>query len=311
MHGAVRPADRRVRRPAEIGVQEVLRRLGRKPGIGGRTGEVEHGGGKAGIFEIDQPQPLPVIEDVARQEVVVAEDDGQRHLRRLQFVGKREIGGKLRQHAAAPRPQGPCIVAHHMERPEEEGGAADLRRHCGVEPAQQVGDAPPLRNDVPCPEGPCPEIGRHHDTRLRIADFRPEARGMGGARGHQFPLADNVMKGVILAEAHHMAPCPVADKVALVADAAAQRCDLDGAAPARQAPDTVFDRAGEHGMPVHQRPSLGWPGRQGRPQPCNCLPSRPRIVPRLSCRPPFHQCRSGNVRLSIPGCGFLCVSARL
>jgi hypothetical protein len=41
---------------------------------------------KPGIFEIDQPEPVAVIQEIGGQEIIVAEDDRQRRLRRFKPV---------------------------------------------------------------------------------------------------------------------------------------------------------------------------------------------------------------------------------
>ena len=118
LHGGVRAADLGARRRAEIGGEQFVGFVGRHAGVGGDAGEVEHRRVEAGIFEVDQPQPLAVVEEVGRQQIVVAEDDRQRLLRLLQLVGEREIAG---QFACVMRLLPACqrarIVADDVERP--------------------------------------------------------------------------------------------------------------------------------------------------------------------------------------------------
>src|SRR5690606_10394489 len=71
-------------------------------------------------------------------------------------------------------------------------------------------------------------------------------------RGHQFPLAEDMVEGIVPAEAHDMAPRRIADEIALVADAALQRRDLDAARPAGQCADAVLDGAAGLDRSVHQ-----------------------------------------------------------
>ena len=109
-----------------------------------------------------------------------------------------------------------------------------------------------LVSDVRCAKGLCAEEGRDHEARLGILHLRAEAGSMGGSRGHQLAVAENVVEGIIPAEAHDMAPRPVAHKITLVADAALQRRDLDAARPAGQKADAVFDGATDLDMSLHQ-----------------------------------------------------------
>ena len=47
-------------------------------GVGRDVGQVEEGMADAGIFPVDQPEPMAVVDDVGRQQVVVAEDRPER-----------------------------------------------------------------------------------------------------------------------------------------------------------------------------------------------------------------------------------------
>ena len=68
---------------AEIGGEEGAGLGGVEAGIGGEIGEIEHGGAEAGIFVVDQPETLAVVDEIGGQQVVVAEGDGQRRSGRL------------------------------------------------------------------------------------------------------------------------------------------------------------------------------------------------------------------------------------
>ena len=85
LHGGVAAQEVLARRTAEIGFEQQPRLLRAEIVVRAQIGEVEHRGAEAGIFVVDQPEPRAVVDEVGGEQVVVAGDDRQRHLRRLEL----------------------------------------------------------------------------------------------------------------------------------------------------------------------------------------------------------------------------------
>lgn len=79
-HGVVGAGQGEVRSLAEIAAQHLAFHGGVKAVGGGNVGEVEHSGAKGAILPVNEPEAPAIVHEVGGQKIVVAEDDGQRHL---------------------------------------------------------------------------------------------------------------------------------------------------------------------------------------------------------------------------------------
>ena len=61
-------------------------------GVRGGPGEVEERRGEGGVLEVDEPEARAVVEDVGREQVVVAEDDFDRLRRETEQLRRRAAG---------------------------------------------------------------------------------------------------------------------------------------------------------------------------------------------------------------------------
>jgi hypothetical protein len=86
--------------------------------VGGEIREIEHRRAESAILPVDQPETRAVVDEVAGQEVVMAEDDRERHLRRLQRVGERRPPLNVHTRLTWTRLQRAQIAADHMEGPK-------------------------------------------------------------------------------------------------------------------------------------------------------------------------------------------------
>jgi hypothetical protein len=75
-----------VNRALEIKLQHVFGRLERRSAVRGEAPDIEQRRVEAGIFPVDQPQPLAVVEQIAGEHVIVAEDNVDRSDRLFQAL---------------------------------------------------------------------------------------------------------------------------------------------------------------------------------------------------------------------------------
>ena len=90
-HGAIAPPQRGVGRAAEIGRQHPLFLRHVELVVGGEVGEIEERRVEAGIVPVDQPDAGAVVDEIAGEQVVVAEDEIDRP------DGEFEAGGDIEQ----------------------------------------------------------------------------------------------------------------------------------------------------------------------------------------------------------------------
>ncbi len=224
----------------------------------GDARKIEHRGREAGIFEVDQPQPFAVVEEIRGQQVVVAEYDGQRGLHLFELVADRD---ELVQPVAAETSLNQCsgIVADDVKDPEHEARTADMVRHFRVETADRRRDASDVGAHILRPECAALDEAGNHDARFGMDDLGRETGLVRGARHHDLAFPEDVMKREVAAEAHDEFLSAVLHREAFVAQPAGQRPGLDPAAPQRQRID-AFSRVRR--LSVHApRPGpwrVGW-----------------------------------------------------
>ncbi len=94
--------------------------------VGGKAAKIEKRRVEAGIIPIDQPQPLAVIEEIRRQQVVMAEGDLEGTGFAFEPVGDLEKGMQQRLVATAASLQESRIIPDHMKDPEDRRRSAKV-----------------------------------------------------------------------------------------------------------------------------------------------------------------------------------------
>ncbi len=131
----------RVGRGLEVGFEQGGALVGVHAGVGGEAAEVEQGRVEAGVFPVDQPEPVAVVEDVGRQQVVVAEHDLDRADGRFERVGSGQQRRQVGAVRAAALVERVAVVANHLEHPEHRRRAAEVLRDLAVAGAHERGEA--------------------------------------------------------------------------------------------------------------------------------------------------------------------------
>ena len=115
---------------AEIEAQGLLRLLGGKLAVGGEAAQIEQRRIEPGILPVHEPQPLPVIDEVGRKQIIVAEHDLDRTDGGFESRGPRQKIGEEGNVPAVAFAQRVRVVAHDMEHPEHRGGPAQDIAEC-------------------------------------------------------------------------------------------------------------------------------------------------------------------------------------
>ena len=108
---------------------EAEHRVGLLPGelaVRDEPAEIEERRVESGVFPVNDPKTLPVIDKVARKHVVMPEYDLDRAGDGFEPLRAREKLGQDRKMAALAFAQGVPIVADDMEHPEHRGGPAQV-----------------------------------------------------------------------------------------------------------------------------------------------------------------------------------------
>jgi hypothetical protein len=116
--------------------------LGRKLAVGGKSAQIEKRRIESGIFPVNEPKPLSIIDEVCRKQIVVTEHNVDRSHGGFETRGPREKVRKNGRVPAIPFAQRVPIVAHDMEHPEHRGGPAQILRNVPVTASHHV-DQPP------------------------------------------------------------------------------------------------------------------------------------------------------------------------
>ena len=110
-----------------------------------------------------------------------------------------------------------------MTRLKERHDARDVRPHFGFR------------------EGPAVDMPKDHDARLRIDQFRRQARRMRGDAGRPLAIAEDVVNGNIAAATCDVALLPVVDNECRVGEPSVQWLQPHLATPAWQRGDSRFE----------------------------------------------------------------------
>src|SRR5262249_26899489 len=106
--------------------------------------EVEQRAVEAGIVPVDQPQTASVVDEVRRQQVVVAEYKIDRPDHGLEVVRKFKQARQGGDHAAIAVGQGLRVAAEELEYPKNQRWPAEMPGHLTMAPLQQRQNAPQI-----------------------------------------------------------------------------------------------------------------------------------------------------------------------
>ena len=162
----------------------------------------------------------------------MAEDDGKRQLRRLEGIRHCKEARQFGEEWALPLAQRARVVADHMERPEDDGRAGDMRGKLVVELPQQSAHARGVCPDIRRHPGARRDVGQDHHAAGDVLNRGREASGMGSPGAHRLARAVNVVDGKVLAEAHDVGACLIRHLPAFVGEAAFQRLRGEASLPA-------------------------------------------------------------------------------
>ena len=242
LHRPVALVERRVRIVAEIGGQHPALLLGVELAVGGEIGEVEERRVEAGIVPVDQPDALAVIEEIAGDQVVVAEDQFDRSDGQLQARRDVDEVGETGDVAALRIGERVGVVADDVEDPEGEGRTAEVAGNLAVNPLDQRDDLLQAGEvaQVGRRAGPPVDIAHHHDARLAVNDLRRNPRLEGGLAGRALVEAHDLVDDDIVADPHDVALAGVLDQEIDVGDAADEPFRLHRPGPQRELAYPLF-----------------------------------------------------------------------
>ena len=204
--------------------------------VGGEAAEIEERGVEAGVFPVDQPEALAVVDEVGGQQVVVAEDDVDRAERRLEALRRRRAGPAARGHAAAAVGERVGVVADDLEHPEDRrrgravsgdargGSAADSGDALEVARVADVGGVkvrPSMKSRTSAPGS-------------AVDDRRRDAGGVGGAAGRELDARAGCCARGCRRRCARGSAGRVGDDEVEVGDAAGERLRVDRPGPDRQ-----------------------------------------------------------------------------
>src|SRR5215472_993976 len=248
-------------RPAVVGRDQVFQGLFGELRLGGDVAELEAGVVVAGQLVVDQPDPLPVVDEVRGQQVVVARDrtlgaDRERLLGRGEPRRQVVVAGRDPEAAGPGHGQVPALDGEHVEVVAEPGAS--------VQPAARRGDARDVlfAGYVGRPERPALDVADDQQAVLgAVLDHR--RAGPGGGRGQRVPVLAVPVDGQQLAagsrDARDEGPVRGGHLVVAVGQPAGQLADRAGLAG--QAVRLV-----EEGVEVRGNPSSAfWAWLRSRP----------------------------------------------
>ena len=225
--------QRIVDRTLVVGLEQELAARLVELAVRREAAEIEERRVEPGIVPIDQPELAPVIDEVAGQEIVVAEhqldrsDAGLEPGRRLRPLA--EPGDMAMTGFGQPV----AVVAQHLENPESQHGTAQMARHLAVAAPDQRHDSPlhGALADIRWLQRPALDEVEDGDARLAVQHLgRDAGAGCRTARG-DVGKAQQVVLGHVSTHPDDAAATAVLDDEILVGHAAAQRHRLDLAAP--------------------------------------------------------------------------------
>src|SRR5882724_1697567 len=234
LHGLIAAPQLRRQRLFEIGLEQpFLVGLGNLV-VRAEVAEIEERAVEARVVPIDEPQALPVVDEVARQQVIVAEHDIDRSGHRLEAGTDAKQSRQLRNHATPAVGQSLRVIAEDLEHPEDQCRSAEMAGHVAVATLQQRQDAPQIGRlaYVAGCEGLAVDILENDGAGFVVEDRWRQAGGGGGAAGRQLVKAQNSMHEDVVTDAHEMTPAAIGHDEVRVGDAAFQRLRRNRAGPA-------------------------------------------------------------------------------
>jgi hypothetical protein len=248
LHGIERALKRCGSCGAEIGFEQHALLVIREAAIGGDIGEVEQRRAEAAIFPIDEPEPLPIVEKIAGEKIVMTEHDRKRKLGILHRIGEAGIIVELGFGTGAAFTQAIGIVADDVEHPEEGRGALDEPSHVTMAFVEQRHDAGDVSAQVVLAIGAAGDMAEDHDAGFGMDELGRQAGAVGGNAHGALAVAKDVVDGDIAAAAGHEFLIPIGDDIRGVAQAALQWFEHDLGLPAGQLLEAKFERQnGCHG----------------------------------------------------------------
>ena len=106
--------------------------------VGDQSAEVEQRAVESGIVPVDQPQPLAVVDEIGRQQIVVAEHDGHRAEFAFETTGAFEESAQQPDMTACARMEFDRVAANDMEHPEHQRRPAQMARYLFVATLDQI-----------------------------------------------------------------------------------------------------------------------------------------------------------------------------
>ncbi len=144
---------------------------------------------------------LPSSRKLPGKEIVVAEDDRQRHLRSLERVDQRQVS---RQRVVTVVPRGSeraCVIADDVKHPERVRRTPEMARKLAVAGHEDRDDSLDVCPQVGFREGGAVDVPKDHDARLGVDHFRRQPRRVRGDTGRALAVAENVMDRQVVSAA--------------------------------------------------------------------------------------------------------------
>src|SRR5262249_18313733 len=233
LHGVIAAPKFRRERSLEIGFEQPFLLDLRELVVGAEVAEVEQRAVEAGIVPVDQPQTAPVVDEVRRQQVVVAEYeiDGADH--GLEIVRDFKQARQGRDHAPIPVGQGLCVAAEDLEYPKNQRRPAEMPGHLTMAPLQERQNAPQIGwlAYVSGGERLAVDILEDDSARFGVQNSRRQARCGRRPTGSKFMKAKDPMHHDVVADADEMTTAAIGYDEVCVGDAALQRFWRDRAGP--------------------------------------------------------------------------------
>ena len=206
--------------------------------VGRQVGQIEKRRAETSVIPVDQPEPRAVVQDVARQQVVVTEDQRNIPDCRFQLLGYLQQLRQIAKVTALTLFERAAVVAQHMKRPKGERRAAKGARHLPVHLLQQRHEAVEHGGgaQVRLPQGAPFDEAHHQHPPLGVDHFRRDAGLRRRAAGRGLVEPHDMMDGNVVAQAHHVALGAVDHMEIHVGDTAFQRLGIDRTGPQRQGP---------------------------------------------------------------------------
>jgi hypothetical protein len=211
--------------------------------------------GSSTLIPIDQPDALAVIDEVARQKIVVAEDEIDGADCKLELCYFVEKLRQARGIAAAALGKGMRVVTDDVEDPEGQRRTAEVLRQLAMDSLQEWHDRGKACRVADILRGAGTPLDEAHDedARLRMDDFGRDPGTMGGLTRRPLVEAHHMVDRDIVADTDDEALAGVLDQEIDIGDPAGEPHRLDRALPDGQFLDTFAGDAlrirGGHRIP--------------------------------------------------------------